>query len=85
MGFEMVVRTADGCPIAWTRFATGDMGVAEDTFALWRRHPNFSGGPFVLVLHFGPHLIDTHHYAAPAAVATPPRNQPAEPAAAWLH
>ncbi len=85
MGFEMVVRTADGCPIAWTRFATEDMGQAEDTFAQWRRHPNFSGGPFILVLHFGPHLIDTHHYGAPAAPVPAPRTPRSHAASAWLH
>lgn len=85
MGFEMLVRTADGCPIAWTRYETGDMGEAEDTFALWRRHPNFTGGPFVLVLYFGSHLIDTHHYAAPVAVVPLPRSQPARTSGAWLH
>ena len=85
MGFEMVVKTADGCPIAWTRFTTNDMAEAEDTFALWRRHPNFAGGPFMLVLFFDEHRIDTHHYSVAAPAAPAPRPQPASSAGVWLH
>lgn len=85
MAFEMVVKTADGCPIAWTRFVTSDMAEAEDTFALWRRHPNFAGGPFMLVLYFDEHRIDTHHYAQAATPKPAPRPQPVATSGAWLH